>query len=77
VPYADAGSAIVKGRLLIYDPLHLAADGSLAVLWDSERHGMEFTFNKFNPPLIDGGRIFVPTYSGGVDVYTLAGDTSR
>ena len=44
----------MNGRLLVYDPVHLAADGSLKVLWDSQRWGVQFLFNKFDPPVIDG-----------------------
>jgi hypothetical protein len=35
-------------------------------IWDFQRAGLPFVFNKFNPPVIDGGRIFVPDYAGGV-----------
>jgi hypothetical protein len=69
IPYGDANAGVVNGRLLVYDPVHLAADGSLAVLWDSQRWGVQFLFNKFDPPVIDGGQIYVPNYNGGVDVY--------
>jgi len=34
IPYGDANTNVVNGRLLVYDPVHLAADGSLNVLWD-------------------------------------------
>ena len=71
VPYGDANAHVVNGRLLVYDPVHLAADGSLKVLWDSERWGVQFLYNKFDPPVIDGGQIYVPNYNGGVDVYQL------
>ncbi len=71
IPYGDANAAVVSGRLLVYDPVHLAADGSLKVLWDSQRWGIQFLFNKFDPPVIDGGQIYVPNYNGGVDVYRL------
>ena len=71
IPYGDANAHVVNGRLLVYDPVHLAADGSLNVLWDSQRWGVQFLFNKFNPPVIDGGQIYVPNYNGGVDVYRL------
>lgn len=71
IPYGDANARVVDGRLLVYDPVHLAADGSLNVLWDSQRWGVQFLFNKFDPPVIDGGQIYVPNYNGGVDVYTL------
>jgi len=72
VPYGDANAYVVNGRLLVYDAVHLAADGSLKVLWDSQRWGVQFLFNKFDPPVIDGGQIYVPNYNGGVDVYRLA-----
>jgi len=71
IPYGDANAQVVNGRLLVYDPVHLAADGSLRVLWDSQRWGVQFLFNKFNPPVIDGGQIYVPNYNGGVDLYRL------
>jgi hypothetical protein len=71
IPYGDANAHVVNGRLLVYDPVHLAADGSLKVLWDSQRFGVQFLFNKFNPPVIDGGQIYVANYNGGVDLYRL------
>ena len=71
IPYRDANKAVGNGRLLIYDAVHPAADGSLKVLWDSQAEGIAFLFNKFDPPIIDGGQIYVPNYNGGVDVYQL------
>ncbi len=72
VPYGNANTSVVNGRLLVYDAVHLAADGSLKVLWDSQRFAVTFLFNKFDPPVIDGGQIYVPNYNGGIDVYRLA-----
>lgn len=72
IPYGNANKNVVNGRLLVYDPVHLAPDGSLKVLWDSQRFADAFLFNKFDPPVIDGGQIYVPNYNGGVDVYRLA-----
>jgi hypothetical protein len=72
IPYGDANAQVVNGRLLVYDAVHLAADGSLKVLWDSQRFAITFLFNKFDPPVIDGGQIYVPNYNGGVDLYRLA-----
>jgi hypothetical protein len=72
IPYGDANAQVVNGRLLVYDAIHVAADGSLKVLWDSQRWGVQFLFNKFDPPVIDGGQIYVPNYNGGVDLYRLA-----
>ena len=71
IPYGDANANVVNGRLLIYDPVHLALNGTLRVLWDSQRWGVQFLFNKFDPPVIDGGQIYVANYNGGVDVYRL------
>jgi hypothetical protein len=71
IPYGNANAQVVNGRLLVYDPVHLAADGSLKVLWDSQSFAIQFLFNKFNPPVIDGGQIYVPNYNGGVDLYQL------
>jgi hypothetical protein len=72
VPYGNANTHIVNGRLIVYDPEHLAPDGSLKVLWDSQDRAVQSLFNKFDPPVIDGGQIYVPSYGGGVDVYRLA-----
>ena len=36
---------------------------------DSQTFAIQFLFNKFNPPVIDGGQIYVPNYNGGVDLY--------
>jgi hypothetical protein len=71
IPYGNANTNIVNGRLLVYDPVHLAPDGSLKVLWDSQQFNIQFLFNKFDPPVIDGGQIYVPNYNGGVDLYRL------
>jgi len=71
IPYGDANAHVVNGRLLVYDAVHPAADGSLKLLWDSQRWGIQFLFNKFDPPVIDGGQIYVPNYAGGVDLYRL------
>jgi hypothetical protein len=67
----------VNGRSLVYDAVHydaieLAAEGWLKVLWDSQGFGITFLFKKFDPPVIDGGQIYVSNYNGGVDLYRLA-----
>jgi hypothetical protein len=72
ISYGDANAEVVNGRFLVYDPVHLAADGSLKVLWDSQRWNVQFVFNKFDPPVVDGGQIYVPNYNDGVDLYRLA-----
>jgi outer membrane protein assembly factor BamB len=76
IPYLDANQKISPGRLLAYDATEFGAfgdgSGQLRVLWDSESAGIAFVYNKFNPPVVANGRLFVPTYDGHVDVYTLA-----
>jgi hypothetical protein len=71
ISYGDANADVVNGRFLVYDPVHLAPDGSLKVLWDSQQWNVQFLFNKFDPPVVDGGQIYVPNYNGGVDLYRL------
>jgi hypothetical protein len=76
IPYGNANTTVTNGRLLVYDPENFStnADGSktLAVLWDSQQWGITFLFNKFDPPIVDGGQVYVPNYNGGVDVYAPA-----
>jgi hypothetical protein len=69
IPYGDANRTVTGGRLLIYDAVHLAADGSLQVLWDSQAWGIAFMMNKFMPPVIDGGAIIVPDFGGRVLIF--------
>jgi len=71
IPYGNANAQVVNGRLLVYDAVHLAADGSLKVLW-TRKACRPVSVNKFDPPVIDGGQIYVPNYNGGVDLYRLA-----
>jgi hypothetical protein len=77
IPYGDGNAEITQGRFLCYDPENFitAADGSkqLKLLWDSQAWNLTFSFPKFNVPVVSGGKIFVPTYDGRIDVYGLAG----
>ena len=76
VPYGDGNATVTNGRLIAYDPEKFTTnpDGSRTIqkLWDSQDWGITFLFNKFDPPIVDGGKLFVPNYAGGVDVYGLA-----
>jgi hypothetical protein len=76
VPYQDANRVVSPGRLLAYDATQFATfgDGSarLRVLWDSRDWNIQFSFNKFNRPVVFKGRLYVPTYDDRVDVYELA-----
>jgi outer membrane protein assembly factor BamB len=74
----DANKHVVEGILRAYDATKLDpvpnADGSprLKLLWDSLHiPNNHFSHCKFCPPVIAGGRVFVPTYDGRVDVYGL------
>lgn len=74
VPRGDANANVVQGHIVIYDPVHVGADRMLKKLWDSDDWGWSGTqvdakyrfFNKFMPPVIDGGEIILPNYAGGV-----------
>jgi hypothetical protein len=74
VPRGDANANRVQGHILIFDPVHVGADGLLQKLWDSDDWGWSGAqedakyrfFNKFMPPVIDGGEIILPNYAGGV-----------
>jgi len=73
IPYGDANSQVTQGRLVAYDPDNFITynDGTkgLRILWDSQKWNIQFVYNKFNVPVVSGGKIFVPTYDGKVDVY--------
>lgn len=73
IPYGDANSSVTQGRFIAYDPDNFVTypDGSkgLRILWDSQRWGIQFLYDKFNVPVVSGGKIFVPTYDDRVDVY--------
>jgi hypothetical protein len=74
VPHGDANANLVQGHIVIYDPVHVGADGYLTKLWDSDDWGWSGIqadakyrfFNKFMPPVIDGGEIILANYAGGV-----------
>ena len=76
IPYGDGNATVTNGRLLAYDPETMIenADGSktLRVLWDSQQWNIQYFFNKFLPPTVWNGKIYLPNYTGGVDVYGLA-----
>lgn len=73
IPYGDGNSTVTNGRLLAYDPENIT-NGTLRVLWDSQQWNLGYVYNKFLPPIVDGGQIYLPNYAGGVDVYGLSGN---
>jgi outer membrane protein assembly factor BamB len=71
VPDADANQKIVDGRIFAFDASDFSetlgdGDHRIKRLWMSDPH---YTYNKFNVPVVNGGRLYVPTYNGTVDVY--------
>lgn len=71
IPYGNANEQVTNGRLLAYAADGFA-NGVIRLLWDSQAENIPFIFNKFNPPVASGGKLFVPTYADLVDVYALA-----
>jgi outer membrane protein assembly factor BamB len=78
----DANKHVVPGILRAYDATALDpipnADGTprLMLLWDSTHiPGNHFSFSKFCPPVVADGKVFVPTYDGRVDIYSLVRPT--
>jgi hypothetical protein len=74
-PHYNANKQVLanSGVIVIYDPIHLAADGYLKVLWSSAWFNWNIWFNKFMPPVIDGGQIYYANYNGGIMVMNLVG----
>jgi hypothetical protein len=74
VPRGNANAKLVQGHIVIYDPVTAPQNGFLVKLWDSDDWAWSGVnpdakyhfFNKFMPPLIDGGEIILPNYNGGV-----------
>lgn len=70
---ADANRAVVAGVVRAYDATRFdpatTPDGvpRLRLLWSATG----FSYSKFCPPVVADGQLFVPTYDGRVDVYTL------
>ena len=71
VPVGDAMRAKTQGNLYAYDALNSGkrpdGSGALKLLYKSP----PFDFNAGSPPIVSGGRVFVPTSSGSVEVYGL------
>jgi hypothetical protein len=71
VPDKDANREITNGRVFAFDASHFGnkmADGDTQIqrLWMSDPH---HTFSKFNPPVINDGRLWVPCYDGTIQVW--------
>lgn len=70
-PLFDANKVVSQGYVYAYSASifgrYAGGSGSMPLLWRSPL----YTYNKFDPPVISGGKLFVPTYQGTVDVYGL------
>jgi PQQ enzyme repeat len=71
VPYRCANMGLSPGRLIAYAATRFD-NGLMVKLWDSQDWAHRFTHNKFNVPVVAGGKLFLPTYDGTVIVYGLA-----
>ncbi len=66
VPYGDANATITQGRILVYDPVHIT-NGTIPVLWDSQRWGWNVVDGKFNVPMIWGGQVYYANFAGSIE----------
>lgn len=72
VPDGDANRQITTGRVFAFDASNWDGklpdgDSQLRRLWMSDPH---HTYSKFNPPVVSGGKLYVPTYNATVEVWT-------
>jgi hypothetical protein len=67
IPYGDANKTVTNGRLIAFDA-ETFVNGEMQVLWDSMIEAVPFLYNKFNPPVVSGGKVFLPTYQDQVEV---------
>ena len=72
VPLGDANKQVTQGYVAAYDATNLGTysdgSGALKLLWKSPL----YTYNKFDVAIVSGGKLYVPTYDGKVDVYGLS-----
>ena len=75
MPYGDGNAAVTNGRFLCYglDVFGANGDGTkrLMPLWDSQAQALPFIYDKFMPPVVSGGKVFLPTYDDQVLVFGL------
>lgn len=73
VPYGDANKHVTNGRFIAYDAETFGTfangEARLMPVWDSEAWNIQFMHNKFNVPVAANGHVYVPTYTGTIDVY--------
>jgi hypothetical protein len=73
VPDGDANKQVTTGRVFAFDAQDFGrlddGDAQLRRLWMSGPD--HYVYNKFNVPVVSGGKLYVPTYSGTVEVWGL------
>src|SRR5439155_16892519 len=71
VPIGDANRSVTTGYLAAYDATTFGqfpgGGGSIRLLWKSD----PFVYNKFDPPVVSGGKVYVPTYDGQILVFGI------
>lgn len=69
IPMGDANSSLTPGKLYCYDAQTFGkysdGAGQIPLLWQTDIS----LHPKFNVPVITGGKIYAPAYSGTVEVY--------
>jgi outer membrane protein assembly factor BamB len=71
----DGNHAVVEGILRAYDPTEFlmepdSSEPTIKLLWDSKAiPGDTFHYDKFCPPVVANGKVYVTSYEGCVDVY--------
>jgi hypothetical protein len=68
-PDFNANTQVTTGRLLAYDATQFGkysdGTGSMPLLWSSP----SYVFNKFAPVVVSGGKVYVASYDGRIDVW--------
>jgi hypothetical protein len=76
MPYGDANTGVVNGRLMAFDAVNFSTfnggSGQIVPLWDSQDWNWNFSHPKFNRPVVADGKLLVPTYGQGLWVVGLA-----
>ena len=72
--HGDGNRGVVDGIMRVYDATDFATDANdgdpvIKLLWDTKQLPVSFKYDKFCPPVVANGKVYVTTYDGRVDVY--------